>query len=156
MTDQLGWHVWRLAAPRIIRRPIASPANPNGRFYYNLLLQTTSFRAESDIICRDCDWFKQCVRKGVFTTTEELDVYLKEYASYNLWDTIKLNALRSKVHTSLETIQPLAAMQDGGDVGGDAAQSLLAGVAAMEAVMEGELAGEGPAPALIDHRSIPG
>jgi hypothetical protein len=141
--------VWRLAQPRIIRRPITSPTNPNGSFYYNLLLQTTSFRAESDIVCRDGNWFKQCIRKGVFTTTAELDVFLRQYASYNLWDTIKLNELRRKVHTDLESIQPLAAMQDGEDVGDDAPQALLVGVAAMEAVLHGELAAErGPDPAI--------
>ncbi len=138
--------MWRLAQPRIIRCPITSPTNANGSFYYNLLHQTTSFRAESDIVCRDGNWFKQCIRKGVFTTSAELDVFLRQYASYNLWDTIKLN----KVHTDLESIQPLAANHAGEDVGDDAPQALLAGAAAMQAVLHGELAAEqGPYPAIV-------
>lgn len=150
ITDQLGWHVWRLAEPRIIRRPICSPTNPNGSFYYNLLLQHYSFRAESDIICRDGDWFKQCVRKNVFTTIEQLDGMLTAYSEYNLWDTIKLNVLRTQVHTSLEQIQPLAAMLDGDDMAGDAPEALIEGVAAMEAIMEGALADDPAGPEPID------
>jgi hypothetical protein len=60
--DDLGWKVYRLRHARIIRRPVASPRNPNGSYYWNLLLEHVVFRAEEDVVAPDGDYMKMCVK----------------------------------------------------------------------------------------------
>ena len=91
-----GFRVWKLAQPRIIRRPIGPPTRADGSFYYNLLLSEKAFRDEAVITPANGDFFLQCVRQKVFTTQEQLDGFIQQYADYNLWDVTRLNELRDR------------------------------------------------------------
>jgi hypothetical protein len=133
--DDLGWKVYRLRHARIIRRPVGSPRNPNGSYYWNLLLEHVVFRAEEDVVAPDGDYMKMCIKHKVFTSTAELDQHLKAYAHYNLWDTVKLNELRHHVRSAFDTQQPLGAMQHAPE---HTADDLLAGADAMQAVVDAE------------------
>lgn len=133
--DGLGHRVWRLRHARIIRRPIASPRNPNGSFYWNLLLQHVVFRAEEDVVAPDGDYFLMCVKHNVFTSTAELDQHLKAYADYQLWDTTKLKELRHDVHSCFDTEQPLGDIRD---MQAHDAGLLEEGIQAMQAVVDVE------------------
>lgn len=86
-------------------------------FYYNLLLDHAPFRSEADVVPSDGDYFVHCVRRGVFTSTPELDVHLQAYAAYNLYADAVLDKLREDVGGLAEQIvlQALGAGDDSED-----------------------------------------
>ncbi len=123
-TDLNGWNVWRLAKPRIIRRPIASPNNRNQSFYYNLLLKHVSTRESAELSPPDRDYFKQCVRQEIFTTKDELDKLLQAHGAYHLWTDVNLERLKAVVADAVQrnNVEVLGAvdadMADNPQVGG--------------------------------------
>ena len=124
--DGAGNLVYKLKEERIVRRPIASPGNPNQSFWYNALLAHVATRAESDLNPPHNDFFLQCVLMGVFTTQEELDELINKYARYNLWDECRLNDLRRAVNSSaLAAADPLGAADDGAAAAGYAPEVML-------------------------------
>jgi hypothetical protein len=98
--DNIGQWVWRLREPRIIRRNIAYPTNSNQGFYYNLLLDHVAFRGDRELLPEGSDYFTECIKRGVFRSTPELDQHLQAYARYNLYQQITLDKLRARVATS--------------------------------------------------------
>jgi hypothetical protein len=98
--DNIGQWVWRLRQPRIIRRNIAYPTNSNQGFYYNLLLDNVPFRGDRELLPEGSDYFTECIRRGVFRSTPQLDQHLQAYARYNLYQQITLDKLRARVATS--------------------------------------------------------
>ena len=137
--DGAGNLVYKLKEERIVRRPIASPGNPNQSFWYNALLAHVATRAESDLNPPHNDFFLQCVMMGVFTTQEELDELINKYARYNLWDECRLNDLRRAVNSSaLAAADPLGAADDGAAAAGYAPEVMLAGIDAMREVADAD------------------
>jgi hypothetical protein len=136
-----------LAAPCIIRRPIAAPSSPSGGFYYNLLLDKLPFTDARKVCPADGDYFTHCVRQGVFTTEEELDTHLVAWSKYNLWTSAKLDALRGNIKDAVAgRVLPLdGTALDAADARGDAVEVLLAGATAMEEMMVLDELGEGDA-----------
>jgi hypothetical protein len=135
-----GFRVWKLAEPRIIRRPIGPPNKADGSFYYNLLLSEVPFRDEAVITPAADDFFLQCVRQKVFTTQEQLDGFIQHYADYNLWDVTRLTELRDKVRSSLEVHQEMLGVPDAANADTAALRAdLAAGVDAMETAIQLEL-----------------
>ena len=134
LTDALGNFVWRLAEPRIIRRPNPSPNNRSGGFYYNILLDYAPFRDEDDVHPADGDYFKACVRMGIIKSEAELDELIVKYTRYNMWNSAKLEELRGQVLEGVgDAAMPLGATHlDAIDASGDTPAVLLAGVEAMQ------------------------
>lgn len=89
--------MWRLEQARTIRRAIGHPKCPHMSFYYNLLLSHIPFRDEQAVLPADGDYFVECVRQGIFTTTAELDRHIQAYAKYNLWTNAVLDKIRGDV-----------------------------------------------------------
>lgn len=100
LKDDLNQWVWRLREPRIIKRNIAYPTNSNQGFYYNLLLDHVAFRGGRDLLPDGSDYFTECIKRGVFKNTAELDVHLQAYGRYNLYQQLTLDKLRERVNMS--------------------------------------------------------
>ncbi len=128
-----GYKVWKLAQPRIIRRPIGHPTSADGSFYYNLLLSEMAFRDEAVIAPADGDFFLQCLRLEVFKTQEELDFFIQRHADYNLWDVSRLGELRDKVRSSMEAHQDMLGVPAPQHADPNLTAELLAGADALEA-----------------------
>ncbi len=132
--------VYRLATPRIIRRPVRSPSSADGSFWFNLILSNRAFRDMSVACVEDKKYFQQCVRLGIIKDQEELEQHLQEYASYKLWDTLKLNSLKDRIDLDLPNMpvpgpQVVPGTQEG-NVHGATADDLLLGIQAMQMIAE--------------------
>jgi hypothetical protein len=134
--DQYDQQVWRLKAPRIIRRAIANPASASQGFYYNLLLQHIAFRDEAELLPADGNYFVECIRKHLFTTSDALDQHLQRHAQYNLWGSVMLEKLRANVTTAAlaAAAEALGTPNEENDT--NSANVLLAGAAAWESMQE--------------------
>ena len=91
--DGLGQHVWRLAEPRIIRRPIQHPSNPQQGFFYNLLLDHVPFRS-LQTIRHTGTFLTDCIYHDIFTDNDQLNRHLQAYAEYNMFSETTLDKLR--------------------------------------------------------------
>lgn len=132
LLDRLGNSVWRLSQPRIIRRPIPYPTNPNQGFYYNLLLDHVAFRSERELMPENSNYFAECVRRGIFTSTPQLNEHLLAYAKYNLYSETTLEKLQGKVTATCHaTAMHALGMQDPEDAAQYGPDTIQAGAAAL-------------------------
>ena len=130
--DGLGQHVWKLAEERVTRGPNISPKSLCGGFYYNILLDNLSFRHEHEVLPEDGDFFLECVRQGIFKTTDDLDKRLQAYNTYNMHSTATLDKLRGGVEESMDTVLHALGAFDPEDADAHGPAAVLAGAEAME------------------------
>jgi hypothetical protein len=134
--------VWKLREPHIIRRAFGHPNSSNQAFYYNLLLQHIPFRDEHALLPADGNYFVECVRRDLFTTTAELDIHLQRYAKYHLWTSAILDKMRADIAdtTAAAAAAALGSPNEAHQADPDSADVLLAGATAYEAMqhLDGE------------------
>ena len=108
--DLFGFHVWEMAQPFIIRFTDYHPVYQTEGFFYNVLLQNTTFRSEHTLISpsnHSKSYFEQCHLTGLVKTIDDVDALLQAYARRHLQDheqRERLNTLLLEKNESMEDI----------------------------------------------------
>ena len=104
--DMAGRQVYKLSTPQLVRFTDYDPSRNSEGFFFQLLLRHVPFETEATLVSPGNDaeqpYFYECIIRGLFTNTEELNVHLEAYAKLHLYDEKYRNSMYEELMATLQ------------------------------------------------------